>query len=287
MVKRSQIEVFWKGWLPESPDDGKEFERLRNRVLTLAKNNLLPIWRYSSSFREEFVVLVGASFVGQDATEFFTSALYFKINNAGDMSDLMHSVQCLVWALHKTDRGKLDEIVERLNTIFEMSPNVLAHIATTPDGPILYPSGAKILDDALIADNLEWLAEYPAALKHFRVALSIFLSKDSDKYRNLLDNLRFAIEQLLREVLENQKSLENQKESLLPWMKGKGLHAQVVNMYHDLLFKHFTLYQNDAVKHGEKYSFQEIEFMIYLTGTFMRLLIQAAHVTQRKGPHAE
>jgi hypothetical protein len=31
---------------------------------------------------------------------------------------------------------------------------------------------------------------------------------------------------------------------------------------------------NDAVKHNEKYSLDEIEFMIYLTGNFMRLLIQ-------------
>lgn len=59
-------------------------------------------------------------------------------------------------------------------------------------------------------------------------------------------------------------------------MKSKGLHAHVTGMYHDLLFSHFTLYQNDAVKHGEKYSSPEIEFMIYLTGTFMRLLIQAS-----------
>lgn len=57
-------------------------------------------------------------------------------------------------------------------------------------------------------------------------------------------------------------------------MKNRGLHAHVVGMYHDLLFRHFTVYQNDAVKHAERYSPQEIEFMIYLAGTFMRLLIQ-------------
>jgi hypothetical protein len=128
----------------------------------------------------------------------------------------------------------------------------------------------------LIADNLEWLAQHPEALKNFQGALSIYLSKDVNKYRNLLDNLRFAVEQLLKDVLQNQKSLENQKDTLLPWMKSRGLHAHVTGMYHDLLFKHFALYQNDAVKHGEKYSPQEIEFMIYLTGTFMRLLIQAS-----------
>jgi hypothetical protein len=42
------------------------------------------------------------------------------------------------------------------------------------------------------------------------------------------------------------------------------------------VFGEYRLYQNDAVKHGEAFSEKEIEFMIYLTGTFMRLLLQLA-----------
>lgn len=277
MVSRSQVEVFWRRWQPGRPSDDREFENLRNRVLTIARNKLWPIWERSPSLREEFVILAGASFVGQSADGFFTSALYFKINGAETVTDLMHSVQCLLWALHKARPAELAEAVSSLNSVFEMSPNVLAHISKTAEGPALYPGGAKILDDALIADNLEWLDGHPAALKSFREALSILLSKDTNKYRNLLDNLRFAVEQLLRNVLQNQKSLENQKEPLLQWMKSEGLHSNVVGMYHDLLFKHFAIYQNDAVKHGERYSVQEIEFMIYLTGTFMRLLLQISN----------
>jgi hypothetical protein len=44
-------------------------------------------------------------------------------------------------------------------------------------------------------------------------------------------------------------------------------------MYDDLLAR-FMQYQNDAVKHGDNWSSIEIEFMIYLTGAFMRLLLQ-------------
>jgi dsDNA-binding SOS-regulon protein len=255
MVARSQIEVFWKSWGPESPDDKQEFEKLRNRVCTIVKNNVWEsLWERYSSFREEFVVLSGASVASQDSN-FWRSALHFRICEAEDMLGLMYAVQCLLWALHAIVRHELPGIAKRLNAAFEMSPNVLAHIALSAEGPTLYPGGAKILDDALIADNLEWLGQHPVALKSFREALSIFLSKDANKYRNLLDNLRFSVEQLLCDLLENQKSLENQKEILLPWMKAKGLHANVISMYHDLLFKHFAIYQNDTVKHGEKYSF--------------------------------
>jgi hypothetical protein len=286
MVGRSQVSTFWKSWQPDSPDDKEGFEKLRNRISVIVKNDVFGHAWMVPSFREEFVVLSGASFVGQESTgNFWETALRYKICDAENLLDLMHAVQCLLWAFHSTHQPRdFGKIIERLNNVFELSPSVIAHIVTGPEGPTLYPGGAKLLDDALLADNLEWLAQHPSALKNFREALSIYLSKDANKYRNLLDNLRFAVEQLLRDVLGNQKSLENQKDVLLPWMKGKGLHVHVVNMYHDLLFKHFATYQNDAVKHGEKYSLQEVEFMIYLTGTFIRLLIQASKQTIASHP---
>ena len=39
------------------------------------------------------------------------------------------------------------------------------------------------------------------------------------------------------------------------------------------LFDYYTTYQNNNVKHGENCSYNEIEFVIYLTGSFMRLLL--------------
>jgi len=39
------------------------------------------------------------------------------------------------------------------------------------------------------------------------------------------------------------------------------------------LFDGFTRYQNDAVKHQEdQYSQAEVEFVLYATGTFLRLI---------------
>ena len=90
---------------------------------------------------------------------------------------------------------------------------------------------------------------------------------------NLLDNLRFSLEQMLHVVLGNQKSLENQKTEALKWLAAHQIHAHVTNMYNDLITR-FASYQNEAVKHNERYSPMEIEFMIYLTGTFLRLLVQ-------------
>ena len=103
--------------------------------------------------------------------------------------------------------------------------------------------------------------------------LSEVLEKNTSRYRNLLDELRFALEQLLKNVLANSKSLENQKPFILAWLKERGAHQQTINMFQTLL-DGYSRYQNVAVKHGEQYEEGDIEFMIYLTGTFMRLLLQ-------------
>jgi hypothetical protein len=44
-------------------------------------------------------------------------------------------------------------------------------------------------------------------------------------------------------------------------------------MFNELFFQKYRLYQIEAVKHGDDWSVDEIEFAIYLTGVFMRLLI--------------
>jgi uncharacterized protein YacL len=78
---------------------------------------------------------------------------------------------------------------------------------------------------------------------------------------------------MVRIVLSNQRSLENQKEDFLRWLKNHGVHVHIGNMYHDLLFGGFTRYQNEAVKHQEdQYTQAEVEFVLYTTGTFLRLI---------------
>ena len=48
-------------------------------------------------------------------------------------------------------------------------------------------------------------------------------------------------------------------------------------MFNELMFKFFPLYQNEAVKHKEdKYTPAEVEFTLYLVGTFLRFIQQLA-----------
>jgi DNA-binding MarR family transcriptional regulator len=182
----------------------------------------------------------------------------------------------LFWLLERHGYSqKIRDLADRLRLNVKLTPSVEFQIARNKEKVILYPPGAQLLDEATVNEPLMWLENYPTAAEPFERALKLYLEGDSSGNRNLLDNLRFAIEQLLREVLENTKSLEQQKRPLLTWLGSEHrVHQQVVNMYEKLLFGDYTRYQNDAVKHSEGCSEEEIEFMIYLTGTFMRLIIK-------------
>ena len=136
----------------------------------------------------------------------------------------------------------------------------------------LLPEGAKLLDEQIVNQDLTWLAEHPLSLDYYQKSLQSYLMKAQDYVRNTLDNLRYSLEQLLKDILNNKKSLENNKNEILSWLTNEGIHVQIRNMVATLLSR-YCEYMND-VKHGEDYSADDVEFMIYQTGIFMRLLLQ-------------
>jgi hypothetical protein len=177
--------------------------------------------------------------------------------------------------------GKLQsQIARAVGEAVAMSPGAPFEVSLTDKGAILYRAGAALLDQQVVDIALQWLSEFPDALSHFEKALRTYLRDGAAKRRNVLDDLRLALEQLLRKVLGNDKSLENQKEALGTWLKDRGLHPTVVAMYHTLIFGQYAPYQNDAVKHDDASHPEEVEFLIYLTANFMRLLLQ----TKRAAP---
>ena len=64
------------------------------------------------------------------------------------------------------------------------------------------------INETLIEETIHWLADYKDSLKLYDEALQKFQNKIFE--RNLLDDLRLSLELLLKSVLENEKSLENQ-----------------------------------------------------------------------------
>ena len=93
--------------------------------------------------------------------------------------------------------------------------------------------------------------------------------------RNVLDDLRLALETLLRGVLGNAKSLENQIGPLGEYVKGKGGSPEFSNMFVKLV-EYFTKYQNRYVKHNDGVIEDEVEFIIEITSSFMKHSVKLA-----------
>lgn len=56
-------------------------------------------------------------------------------------------------------------------------------------------------------------------------------------------------------------------------MEEKNVPTPLRQMFSQSLVSYYTEYQNEYAKHNDKVSYLELEFVIYLTGTFMRFLI--------------
>jgi hypothetical protein len=91
--------------------------------------------------------------------------------------------------------------------------------------------------------------------------------------RNLLDDLRLALEKLLQSLFSNSKTLENQLAYLGPFLKSKGGSPELTNMFLKLI-DYYAKYQNTYVKHDDAVIEEEIELVLEITASFMKHLVR-------------
>jgi len=134
------------------------------------------------------------------------------------------------------------------------------------------PQGeSKVLDLPLVEETRHWLHDYPTSLQLYNQAK---LKYDHGTFqRNVLDDLRLALELLLKAVLGNSKSLENQLPGIGAHLKDRGASPQIANMFHKLL-EYYAKYQNDYVKHDDAIKEEEVEFVFEITSSFMKHIVR-------------
>ncbi|MCK4849997.1 MAG: hypothetical protein KAT11_01535 [Phycisphaerae bacterium] len=287
---RRRLEQFHQRWNIQV-DQSRELERFKNRVLTAVDRTvgvflldhplIADQFAFSLGHRQPTISATGwpvlaralASNYALSEKKFTESPVYSGLASALNQREMVLALQTLFWVLTDARCRKVAALAAAIRSAIDASPFIDIQLAVRGKTVSLYPRGAKLLDQGAVNDTLAWLDGHKSAATHFGNALRIYLTKNESSYRALLDDLRSSVEKLVQDLLGNRKSLENQKTLLLGWMEERGVHVQVRNMLHKLL-EHFAQYQNNAVKHGEGWSPKEVEFLIYLTGTFMRLLLQ-------------
>lgn len=134
-----------------------------------------------------------------------------------------------------------------------------------------FGSSESGVEEVLVKGTRHWLNDYPESLALYEQALLKHQNKVFE--RNLLDDLRLSLELLLKKVLGNDKSLENQLPHIGQFFKSKGCSKELTNMFMKLL-DYYAKYNNEYVKHSDSIKDTEIDFLFELTSSFMRLMIR-------------
>jgi len=127
------------------------------------------------------------------------------------------------------------------------------------------------INESLIEETQHWLSEYPDALKLYNDCLE--KHSNGIHQRNLLDDLRLALETLLKSVLNNGKSLENQIADLGKYINERNGSKELNNMFLKLI-DYFSKYQNTYVKHNDNVNDNEIEIIIEMASSFMKFIVR-------------
>lgn len=260
-----------------------EFEKFKVRII----NNLREIvdWRKYADFTIIFSKRFGLSFTSNEFSK-------YSILNYLETLPLSSNIEKIefFWILQnviniysdlngkstfkKTGRSRTDILAEAIAESLELSC-INAVICRYGGEYLFYPKGADLLDQKIVNDNLNCLENYPDVREKFHDALTMLLKKYDA--RAIIDNMRLAFELFLRKFLGSDVSLENQNKgkpddssnAIGKYLKEKEVPKEIRNMYSTLL-RFYSEYNNEHVKHGDTCSENEVEFMIYLTGTFIR-----------------
>jgi len=122
----------------------------------------------------------------------------------------------------------------------------------------------------LIKETKGLLAEFPNVEAPYNSALEKIGQGIYE--RNSLDDLRLSLELLLKRLLENEKSLENQRPAITEFLKNKGVSPQIANLLWSLI-DYYSKYQNEHVKHNDKVKATDVNFILDLTTSFMKQLL--------------
>jgi len=282
MRLKQKIKNFYKRWNIKC-DETRKFSDFKNRALSTIDSILGNRFLQDEELQQRYLKLIGrhipqSKFYPLDSAgvfqafqikEFKDSPIYQVLSQENDFVEFIKHLEYLFWLdLPPPIKEKL---YEGFKEDIGLSMLDIELKKVKGNDYRFYRKGARLLDEKVVNDVLDWLQKYPKVYDNFKSALEKYQNKVYQ--RNLIDDLRLALELLLRKILQNKKRLEKQKSDISKYLKQKGIPTPLREMLCQSLFSYYTEYQNEYAKHNDKVSCLELEFMIYLTGTFMRFLM--------------
>lgn len=137
----------------------------------------------------------------------------------------------------------------------------------------------------LTVEESERAIEIEILLSDFPDCLGLWKKSQSHyqafQYRESLDNARLCLEILLKSLLGNSKSLENQRADLGRWLVGRGVPNEIVNMVWESIQK-YSRVQNEHIKHDvpTKLIANEVAFVFDQTYSILKYLLRKSREEQ-------
>lgn len=203
-----------------------------------------------------------------ESSQIYHYLLFLDLNKEFDYRKFVYSLEILI--NYDSEIIDKEQIAVSISEVLKLSSADFKIIKDKDDYKML-PLSVDFLDDPLVIDNLNWLNDYKNSKDHFLKAIRF--DRNENYYRNIIDELRVSIEFLFKQLFNNSKSLEKQKENIGDYFKKNNISVFISNMYMKLLNSYME-YNNDNAKHGDSIMETEIDYLVYLTGTFIRLIVQ-------------
>jgi uncharacterized protein (UPF0332 family) len=138
-------------------------------------------------------------------------------------------------------------------------------------------SGAKLLDDKLVNDILDWLRDkrYSSVLAPFEKGLDHFLHSDKrpELLADVVTDMYEALEALSKIITERpNKDLSANRELFISNVKASNEYKKILAEY--INYANEFRHASEEGKNKPAISQREAESFIYLTGVFIRLAVQ-------------
>jgi hypothetical protein len=192
--------------------------------------------------------------------------LEFRVVN--DFHRTLLSIEALYKCVQSFMRDNLDRIVKNILKMAEFDLGI-----SWQDG-IFTKSGAKLLDDKLVNEELHWLRakEYTNVLDPFEKGLEHYLQSEKrpELLSDVITDMYEALEAMAKIVAERPAhDLSANKELFIKKVKASDEYKKILTNYIDYAnkFRHAAAEGKEKPRINPK----EAESFIYLTGLFLRL----------------
>ena len=189
----------------------------------------------------------------------------------GDFLGVLRAIEAF-WTGAPHMRGRLDKVV--LN-ILEQSE---LDLGVRWDNGKFLPTGAELLDRAVVDDPLHWLRQsgHDTVVQPFEKALRHFLEapKRTDLHSDVVTDAYEALEALAKIVTSKNRDLSANREAFISKLGFEDFHKKLLREYvtYGCKFRH----AEGGVAPRPDPSRAEAEFFLYLTGLFIRLAMESS-----------